>query len=159
MPATRSIVSCPFTFMICPAASRSWCFWVEEGNSGKKCHGSKTHDHGQPEVLVEVPHQIPGSLPVWNGARPMQSMRLSAWKGTAYRCVRIYQVVCALEHDPLKWKPLLRQDHRQVIDLARVLSEQVIPPGRNARYWFCKLSKALTGFAVARKAGTRGQKL
>jgi hypothetical protein len=38
-----------------------------------------------------------------------------------------------LEHDPQKWKPLLRQDHAQTIDLARVLFDQVIPPGRNAR--------------------------
>jgi uncharacterized protein YcaQ len=39
----------------------------------------------------------------------------------------------ALEHDPQKWKPLLRQDHAQAVDLARVLFDQVIPPGRNAR--------------------------
>jgi hypothetical protein len=39
----------------------------------------------------------------------------------------------ALEHDPQKWKPLLRKDHAQAIDLARVLFDQVIPPGRNAR--------------------------
>jgi hypothetical protein len=38
-----------------------------------------------------------------------------------------------LEHDPQKWKPLLRRDHAQAIDLARVLFDQVIPPGRNAR--------------------------
>ena len=38
-----------------------------------------------------------------------------------------------LEHDPQKWKPLLRKDHAQAIDLARVLFDQVIPPGRNAR--------------------------
>jgi hypothetical protein len=38
----------------------------------------------------------------------------------------------ALEHDPQKWKPLLRQDHAQAVDLARVLFDQVIPPGRNA---------------------------
>jgi hypothetical protein len=38
-----------------------------------------------------------------------------------------------LEHDPQKWKPLLRKDHAQAIELARVLFDQVIPPGRNAR--------------------------
>jgi hypothetical protein len=37
-----------------------------------------------------------------------------------------------LEHDPQKWKPLLRQDHAQDIDLERVLFDQVTPPGRNA---------------------------
>ena len=42
-------------------------------------------------------------------------------------------VIVASEHDPQKWKPLLRQDHAQAIDLARVLFDQVIPPGRNAR--------------------------
>ncbi|WP_395663566.1 hypothetical protein, partial [Aestuariivirga sp.] len=39
-----------------------------------------------------------------------------------------------LEHDRQKWKPLLRQDHAQAIDLARVLFGQVVPPGRNARW-------------------------
>jgi len=38
-----------------------------------------------------------------------------------------------LEHDLQMWKPLLRQDHAQVIDLARVLLDQVMPPGRSAR--------------------------
>ena len=37
------------------------------------------------------------------------------------------------EHDPQKWKPLLRQDHAQDIDLARVPGDQAFPPGRNAR--------------------------
>ena len=37
------------------------------------------------------------------------------------------------EHDPQKSKPLLRQDHAQAFDLARVLIDQVISPGRNVR--------------------------
>jgi len=39
----------------------------------------------------------------------------------------------SLKHERQKWKPLLRQDHAQAIELARVLFDQVIPPGRNAR--------------------------